>query len=68
MSHKLNAVEQNYPTYDKELLAKVKALKLWRPYLLGQHFMVLTDHNPLRRLQSHSICSRRQARWVLAMQ
>jgi Integrase zinc binding domain len=30
--------------------------------------MVLTDHNPLRRLQSQSICSRRQARWVLAMQ
>jgi RNase H-like domain found in reverse transcriptase len=68
MSHKLNAAEQNYPTHDRELLAKVQALKLWRPYLLGHHFTVLTDHNPLRQLQTQSILSRRQARWVLAMQ
>jgi hypothetical protein len=68
MSHKLNAAEQNYPTHDREVLAIVQALKLWRPYLLGHHFMVLTDHNPLRHLQTQSILSQRQARRVLAMQ
>jgi RNase H-like domain found in reverse transcriptase len=67
MSHKLNAAEQNYPTHDRELLAIVQALKLWRPYLLGHRFTVLTDHNPLRHLQTQSILSRRQARWILAM-
>jgi RNase H-like domain found in reverse transcriptase len=61
-------VEQNYPTHDRELLAIVQALKLWRPYLLGHHFTVLTDYNPLRHLQTQSMLSRRQARWVLAMQ
>jgi RNase H-like domain found in reverse transcriptase len=68
MSHKLNAAEQNYPTHERELLAIVQALKLWRPYLLGHRFTVLTDHNPLRYLQTQSILSRRQVRWVLAMQ
>jgi RNase H-like domain found in reverse transcriptase len=46
MSHKLHAAEQNYPSNDRELLAIVQALKLWRPYLLGHHFTVLTDQNP----------------------
>jgi RNase H-like domain found in reverse transcriptase len=68
MSHKLNAAEQNYPTHDRELLAIVQALKLWRTYVLGHHLTVLTDNNPLRHLQPQSILSWRQARWVLAMQ
>jgi RNase H-like domain found in reverse transcriptase len=52
MLHKLNAAEQNYPPHDRELLAIVQALKLWRPCLLGHHFTVLTDHNPSRHLQT----------------
>ena len=31
----LNAAEQNYNTYDLELLAIVKALRHWRPLLAG---------------------------------
>jgi hypothetical protein len=57
MSHKPIAAEQTYPTPDRELLAIVQALKLWRPYLLGHDFTVLTDHNPLRHLQTESILS-----------
>lgn len=66
MSHK--AAEQNYPTHDRELLAIIQALRMWRRYLLGQPFTILTDHHPLQHLQNQSILSRRQARWVLAMQ
>jgi RNase H-like domain found in reverse transcriptase len=62
LSNNLNAAEQNCPTHDREYLAKVQALNLWRTYLLGQRFTVLTDHNPLRHLQSQSILSRRQTR------
>jgi hypothetical protein len=51
-SHNLNTAEQNYPTYDRELLAIVHALKLWCLNLLGHHFTVPTDHDPLRHLQS----------------
>jgi RNase H-like domain found in reverse transcriptase len=68
MSQKLNAEEQDYPTHGRELFAIVQALKLWRPHLLVHHITVLTDHNPSRHLQTQSILSRRQARWVLAMQ
>ena len=34
-SKKLNNVVLNYPVHDKELLAIIHALKVWRHYLLG---------------------------------
>ena len=33
---------------DKELLAIIESLKHWRHYLSGQHFIVKTDHEPLK--------------------
>jgi len=43
-SRKLRTHEKNYATHDLELLAIVHALKLWRHYLLGQKFELMTDH------------------------
>ena len=37
-------------TYQKEMLAVVKAIKKWRPYLLGKPFTVRTDHRSLKYL------------------
>jgi hypothetical protein len=62
-SRKLAKAERNYHTTDKELLAVVHALKLWRCYLEGVTFQVITDHNPLVYLQTQPLLSRRQARW-----
>jgi len=31
-------------TYEKEMLALVIAVQKWRPYLLGSHFIIRTDH------------------------
>jgi hypothetical protein len=67
-SRKLTSVEVNYTTTEKELLAVVHALKLWRCYLEGSKFTVVTDHNPLTFFHSQPLLSRRQARWSEFMQ
>ena len=61
-SRKLNAAEGNYATHEKELLAVIHALRTWRHYLLGNHFIVVTDHNSLKYLHTQPTLSRRQAR------
>ena len=39
-SQSLNAAQQNYEIYDKELLAIVEALREWRHYLIGLSFEI----------------------------
>ena len=60
-SRKLNSAERNYPTHEQELLAVVHALKTWRFYLDGSHFIVYTDHATLQHFptqpQTHSSTS-----------
>ena len=63
-SQKLNAAEGNYATHEKELLAMIHALQTWRHYLLGNNFIVVTDHNSLKYLHTQPTLSRRQARWA----
>jgi hypothetical protein len=65
MSRKLNAAEQNYTVHERELFAVMGAQQEWRAYLLGNKFIVKTDHRPLQYLQTQAYLSRRQARWVL---
>jgi hypothetical protein len=40
----LKTHEQNYPTHDLELAARVHALKIWRHYLIGNKCHIFTDH------------------------
>ena len=42
-------------TYEKELLALAKAVKKWRPYLLGKPFVIKTDHQSLKHLLEQRI-------------
>jgi hypothetical protein len=62
-SRVLSSAEQNYPVGEQELLAVVHALRLWRCYLEGVHFTVITDHNPNVYLPTMPNLSHRQARW-----
>ena len=65
MSRKMSPPERNYEIHDKELLAIVVGVKLWRHYLesLTEPFQVVTDHKNLEYFQMARILSRCQARW-----
>ena len=43
-SRKLNVHEVNYVTHDLELVAIVRALKIWRHYLIGKRFLLKIDN------------------------
>jgi hypothetical protein len=44
----LSQPERLYSIYDKEMLAIMHALTKFRQYLVGNKFMVKTDHNSLK--------------------
>jgi hypothetical protein len=64
MSRTLSSTERNYATYDKEMLAILEAIRLWRPYLAYERFVVYTDHAPLTRLFKQKELLPRQTRWI----
>jgi hypothetical protein len=63
-SIKSNAHEINYVTHELELAAIVHSLKMWRHYLLGQRFVLMTDHYGLRYLFDQTKLNARQSRWM----
>lgn len=67
-SRKLNSAERNYPVHEQELLAVVHALRTWRYYLDGSHFIVYTDHATLKHFPTQPNLTRRQARWMELLQ
>jgi transposase InsO family protein len=67
-SSKFTKAELNWTTTEQELWAVVHALKTWRCYLEGVHFIAVTDHNPLIHLQTQANLTRKQARWSQYLQ
>lgn len=63
-SRKLKEAEQKYPVHERELLAVIHALQVWRVYVYGNHVTIYTDHQPLKWIQTQPHLSPRQARWM----
>ena len=50
--------------YEKEMLALVLAIQKWQSYLLGQTFVVRTDHQNLKFLWEQRITTYAQRKWL----
>ncbi|KAK3016950.1 hypothetical protein RJ639_007326 [Escallonia herrerae] len=62
-SRKLNEAERRYTTHEKELIAVVHCLKIWRHYLLSFSFIVRTDNTVVSHFLSQSKLTSKHARW-----
>ncbi|OMO49338.1 hypothetical protein CCACVL1_31067 [Corchorus capsularis] len=63
-SEKLNGAALNYPTYDKELYALLKALQKWQHYLWPKEFVIQTDHESFKYLKGQQKLNKRHAKWM----
>ena len=63
-SEKLNDAKRRYSTYDKEFYAIVQSLRFWRFYLLPTEFVLFSNHQALRYLNSQKKLNARHAKWV----
>ncbi|XP_023642103.1 uncharacterized protein LOC111831583 [Capsella rubella] len=63
-SEKLSGATLNYPTYDKELYALVRAMETWQHYLLARECVIHTDHETLKHLRGQTNLKKRHAKWL----
>ena len=64
-SKKLTSAERNYSTFDRELVAIVKAIKHFKLFVEGSKLVIFTDHRPLvtaLHKKSDNAWSQRQSR------
>ena len=62
-SRRLRKEECNYTAMERETLAVIHALRVWKLYLF-KPFEVITDNQGVKYLRTKSNLSKREARWV----
>ena len=67
-SRTLSPAEKNYGITEMETLAVVWSAKYFRPYILGHHCIVFTDHSACLALLNSPHPSAKLARWAMAIQ
>ena len=67
-SKTFNEAQENYSTTEKEMLAIVFTCENFRPYILGSHVVIHTDHTAIKYLMEKKEAKRRLIRWVLLLQ
>jgi hypothetical protein len=63
-SNQLSEINLGKSIYEKEMLAILHVVDLWRPYLLGQWFQIKTDHQSLKYFLEQHISSLEKQKWV----
>jgi len=63
----LSDTERKYEIYNKEILAVIRCLEVWRHFLEGTtvKFKIWTDHKNLKYFIKAQKLNRRQAKWAL---
>ena len=66
-SRSYNPAEQNYSSFEEECLAVVWATNHFIPYLFGNSFHLVTDHEPLKWIITTTKLTGKLARWSLLL-
>ena len=66
-SKTFNEAQENYSTTEKEMLAMVFACERFRPYILGSHVIIHTDHAVIKYLMAKKEAKPRLIRWVFLL-
>ena len=67
-SHTSNDAQLNYTITEKEFLAVIFDFEKFRPYLIGSHVIIYTDHSALKHLLSKKDAKPRLVRWIMLLQ
>ena len=64
ISKALSPKHQSLSVYDKEMFAVLFAVKKWHHFLIRRHFIIKTDHQPLKYLLEQKVVTPSQHVWL----
>lgn len=67
MSRALGVTKKAWSTYANEMLEVVEVVRIWRPYLLGQWFVIQTKERSLKYLLEQKKAIPEQQKWMVKL-